>query len=147
MKSKFKIFGGFGLIIGLFVFMIILLVVVISNPYENAQSEDLPLKFYLFWFFIAFAFLLYQILTRVNIISIKKYMLLYSNLFWQKKKVINLNKIDGYEYKVESATGGTYELITLKNNNKNLLKISSFYYSNFDEIKCLIQSKLKEIKT
>ena len=91
-------------------------------------------------------FTLHQILTRVNIIEIKNDILISTNILTRKKTEINLKEIDGYSSKYEMTPGFDYELITLKKENEDLLKISAFYFSNFNDIKKYLEAQLKEIR-
>ena len=145
MKSKFKIFGGYGLIIGLFLFLVIVMPIILLQPYIKKENGNLPLGFYIFWLVIIFIFVVYQLCTRVNKIEINGAKLVFTNIITRKKKKIQLNELDGFERKFESSTGGSHELITLKKSNISILKISSFYYLNFNEIKQLIEQKVNEI--
>jgi len=142
MKSKFKIFGGFGLLIVIILLLAFFIQIIITKP--NNYDTDLVAN--IFWIIIGAGFTLHQILTRVNIIEFKNNILIFTNILKRKKTEINLKKIDGYTSKFEMTRGFcNCELITLKKGDEDLLKISEFYYANFKEIKKYLQTRLKEI--
>ncbi len=141
MKSKFKIFSGFGLLIVIIILLTLFIQIIITKPHK--YDSDFVASF--FWMIIAACFTLHQILTRVNSLTINNDTLIYTNILTRKTKEIHLKEIDGYTRKFEMTPGFDYELITLRKENENLLKISSFYYSNFKEIKKYLEAQLKEI--
>ncbi|MFD1553643.1 hypothetical protein DNU06_17130 [Putridiphycobacter roseus] len=144
MKSKFKLFWV-GLSLAIIVFPAVLAVGIFIKPYNRHLNGDLPKEFYLVWMIIAFVFMLYLALTRINILHVDPKVIKTTNLISRKKQEIYFSSLDGYKSKMEWSHSGSHELITLKKDNKSVLKISSFYYSNFNEIKKILEDELKEI--
>ena len=139
MKSKFKLFGGFGALIVIIILLAVFIQIIITKPHKY----DTDFVAVIFWIIIGAGFTLHQILTRVNIIEIKNDILIFTNILTRKKTEINLKEIDGYTQKFEMSRGFDSELITLKKGDEDLLKISAFYYSNFKEIKKILRSSIK----
>ena len=145
IKSKYKIVGGFGIVVAVIVIFFAVIAIVLTQPYDQAENGGLPLGFFLFWIGVAIIFVLHQMLTRINKISIQGNRVLYTNVLWRRQNEISLDEIDGFKYKIEISRINSHELIILKKGEKKLLRISSFYYSNFNEMKVYFRSRLREL--
>lgn len=66
----------------------------------------------------------------------------FTNLFTRQQTVCSFNDFDGFIDTFQSARGGSYRVIYLVKNRKFIKKISSFYYSNLDEL----QNSIVDIK-
>ena len=58
----------------------------------------------------------------------------FTNLFTRQQTVSSFEDFDGFIDTFQLARGGTYRVIYLVKDRKFVRKISSFYYSNLDEL-------------
>ena len=61
------------------------------------------------------------------------------------KRICYYEHITGFKTLLEPALPTPYECITLMNGEKKLLRISQFYYSNYDEIKLLVTNTFQDL--
>jgi len=148
VRSKYKILGGFGLLIVLNFLMGILTLKLIFNSKVEVLSFD--------QIFISGDIIVYGIIFGLQILLLV--------LFWTQNKFIisEFNQItyvnpllpfikttktwDTYDYWVtvdESSRGGTYEALWLIKNNRIEDRFSSFYYSNYSKLKRNVEGKVK----
>jgi hypothetical protein len=58
----------------------------------------------------------------------------FKNLFTRQQTISSFDQFDGFIDTFQSSRGGTYRVIYLVKDRKFIRKISSFYYSNLDEL-------------
>ena len=66
----------------------------------------------------------------------------FTNLFTRQETVISFDDFDGFIDTFQSSKGGSYRVIYLVKDKKFIRKVSSFYYSNLDEL----QNSFADIK-
>jgi len=91
------------------------------------------------WIFVVvmlsfFVFTLYILLhdTQVIIVDIDK--ITYKNWLTRKTKQYAFKDLDGFITQNQGGHSGDYEVIFLTRGSKRFGKISSFYYSNYNEL-------------
>lgn len=62
-----------------------------------------------------------------------------------KSIVYDFNTLDGFIALFESAKGSVYESIFILKNGKRVGSVSSFYHSNFDQLKLILKDKLIDL--
>ena len=77
-----------------------------------------------------------QIWRDANIITIDTLSktITFSNFFTKKQRTFEFNSFDGFIDMVQSSKSGTYRVIYLVQDSRYVEKISSFYYSNLEEL-------------
>lgn len=146
IDSKFKIFGIFGLMLSVFLFIgicffIYVLVSVVFLGGHIIPRGTLP-SFGAVIFIFLFIILLIAIassLTRYPFaikIDQNKKTIFFKNVITQQKKLYNFNDFDYYldTLAYNSKTGESYKVIYLIQNKKAEKIITGFYYSNIDEL-------------
>ncbi|MBZ4033232.1 hypothetical protein K6T82_00515 [Flavobacterium sp. 17A] len=138
MKSKFKI-----LPILLISYLSVLPLLVVYFAYTSpVAGMVLPILFLLF---VAF-FWLTVIRTRAYRIEIDNQSITTKRYFGiGKAQIYNWNELDGFITLFESAKGGLTESIFILEKDKRVGSISSFYHSNFYELKTQLQNNLVDL--
>ena len=138
VQSKFKF-----LVIFLFLNITILppLVIYLSatSPVADMVLPFLLLLFVVFFWLTVFRTRAYKLEIDGDTIIVKRY-------FGAGKSVnYDLKALDGFITIVESAKGGVYESIFILQDGKRVGSISSFYHSNFDQLKSILKEKLIDL--
>ena len=99
----------------------------------------LLLLFVVFFWLTVFRTRAYKLEIDGDTIIVKRY-------FGAGKSVnYDLKALDGFITIVESAKGGVYESIFILQDGKRVGSISSFYHSNFDQLKSILKEKLIDL--
>ncbi|OJJ16048.1 hypothetical protein BKI52_35350 [marine bacterium AO1-C] len=138
MKSKFKIIGGAGLVLCLFMLCNVLIFLDFLNK-GKVNDED---AFYILGLAILDTYLIYEIVRNFNIITLEQESIKFKHIFLRTEKVYDFNELDGFVDEDQSSSGGVYNVLYIEKNGKRIKKISSFYYSNYKEIKQFLNNKL-----
>ncbi|UUC44725.1 hypothetical protein [Flavobacterium cerinum] len=89
-------------------------------------------------------FLFVVILRRVISVNLSDNEIVVKNILQSELK-IKFKDLDGFETTFETSKGGkSYEILYLIKDNKVLVHISEFHFSNYKEIKNKVRSKLKD---
>jgi hypothetical protein len=141
IKSTYKIFGGFGLLLVLTLVFSSLYFKIIEVQVENNidfetwlnSTNDIFLFSILsFWELVVLSLFM----TQNKFIIIENEEIIFINpLLPFIRKTRQSNEYDYFFTIVEQSRGGEYEAIWLIKNNKIKDRISSFYYSNYSELK------------
>ncbi|MGN6617204.1 MAG: hypothetical protein ACTHJ5_08490 [Ilyomonas sp.] len=141
IKSQNKTFG-FRLMLIMTLFMLALLLSAFSQTFAGFTIIKMSMptfKAQLFQFaFPMIGVLLFgsQAWRDANFITIdtsaKK--IIFSNIFIRRKRRYDFNYFDGFIDTFQRSRSGTYRVIYLVRDKKFIEKISSFYYSNLDEM-------------
>ncbi|MFV8334095.1 hypothetical protein [Flavobacterium sp. GSP14] len=134
-----------------FKFLVIFLVlnITILPPlviYLSATSPvaDMVLPFLLLLFVVFFCLIVFR--TRAYKLEIDGDTILVKRYFGAGKSVnYDLKTLDGFITIVESAKGGVYESIFILQDGKRVGSISSFYHSNFEQLKSILKEKLIDL--
>ncbi|MEN2413806.1 hypothetical protein [Flavobacterium mesophilum] len=138
MKSKFKIFP-----VLLISYLSILGLLVVYMAYTSpVAGMILPILMLLFVVF----FWLTVLRTRAFKIEIDKDRIIVKRYFGiGKSKVYHFNELEGFVTLLESAKGAITESVFIVKEGKRIGGISSFYHSNFDNMKMLLQKNLVDL--
>jgi hypothetical protein len=141
IKSTYKIFGGFGLLLVLTLVFSTLYFKVIETQFENNYDLETWLNSTNDIFFVS-------ILSLWELVFLSLFMSQNKFIIIDNEEVIFINpllpfirktrKSNEYDYFItvaEQSRGGEYEAIWLIKDNKIKDRISSFYYSNYYELK------------
>ena len=81
-----------------------------------------------------------QLWRDANIISIDTFgkTITFQNLFTKKKRLYDFNYFDGFIDMNQRSKSGTYRVVYLVRENRYIEKISSFYYSNLDDLQAAL---------
>jgi len=148
VKSKYKIWGGLTLLIFLnvlflpFSWMAIYLTCknLFTSNYEW-QGIDIGIPFLIILLQLIFLVLL---TTECKYMKVETDKITFINpIFPFLRKTIFFNEYDCKQIVEEYSSGGCYEALWLIKNRKLKVRISSFYYSNYSEIKNSIRIKDK----
>jgi len=141
IKSTYKIFGGFGLLLVLTILASTLYYKVIEAQFENNfdfetwlnNSNDIVLFSILSLWELVFLSLF---ITQNKFIIIENEEITFINpLLPFIRKTRQSNEYDYFITIFEQSRSGEYEAIWMIKNNKIKDRISSFYYSNYSELK------------
>ena len=138
MKSKFKIIGGTGLIF--FLLFFIPLTSIYTIIFKGLNPSE---YFFAFSIFIAFIFTLYETNRNLNRITFEHDKIVFKNIIFQNTSEIFYKELDGFIDQIQSGNGGSHEVIYLKKKGVKTKKISSFYHSNYLEMKKNLKKKVK----
>ena len=77
-----------------------------------------------------------QLWRDANVILIDSFTktITFQNLFTRKSRLYDFNYFDGFIDMNQSSKSGTYRVVYLVKEKKYIEKISSFYYSNLDDL-------------
>ncbi|OUD32742.1 hypothetical protein [Flavobacterium sp. FPG59] len=135
VQSKFKF-----LVIFLVFYITILppLVIYLSatSPVADMVLPVLFLLFVVFFWLTVLRTRAFKVEMDGNTVIIKRYFGLGKSIGY------DLKSLDGFITIVESAKGGVYESIFILKDGKRVGSISSFYHSNFEELKSILKEKL-----
>jgi len=141
IKSTYKIFGGFGLLLVLTLMCSSLYIKVIETQFENNydletwlnSTNDIFLVSILsFWEIVVLSLFM----TQNKFIIIENEEIIFINpLLPFIRKIRQSNEYDYFITIMEQSRGGEHEAIWLIKDNKIKDRISSFYYSNYSELK------------
>jgi hypothetical protein len=130
IKSKFISFG-FCLCVG----MIVIGIWFFLSSFSDARTVQ---QKYVLYGFVAFVFIFFGSMlwreAKIILIDCINKTITFTNLFTRVKTINSFDDFDGYIDCYQSAKGGSYRVIYLVKDKKFVKKISSFYYSNLDEI-------------
>ena len=90
--------------------------------------------------FILPVYTLGTLVRDVNFINICDNKITFQNLLGIKQE-IDFNELDGYITMMQFDKGGTFEVIYLVKHGKFIGKITSFLYSNYDDMKTHLDTK------
>ena len=81
-----------------------------------------------------------QLWRDANIISINTFAktITFQNLFTRKRRMYDFNYFDGFIDMNQSSRSGTYRVVYLVKEKRYIEKISSFYYSNLDDLEAAL---------
>lgn len=138
VQSKFKF-----LVIFLVFYITILppLVIYLSatSPVADMVLPVLFLLFVVFFWLTVLRTRAFKVEMDGNTVIIKRYFGLGKSIGY------DLKTLDGFITIVESAKGGVYESIFILKDGKRAGSISSFYHSNFEELKSILKEKLIDL--
>lgn len=138
VKSKFK----FWPILLISYFTILPLVAVYFSAKSIAAGMFLPVLFVLFIMF----FWLTVFRTRAFKVEIENDEIIIKRYFGVGRSVsYDFKTLDGFITLIESARGGVYESLFILKDGKRIGSISSFYHSNFEELKSVLKDKLMDM--
>ena len=140
VKSKYKLWGGLGLLIFLNVIWLPLFGAVVSTTLKQLPTPDYEwqgIDFGIPSFAILFQLIFLTLLTtECKYMKIEKDKITFINpIFPFLRKTKYWNEYDCKQTVDEYSSGGSYEALWLIKNGKLKVRISSFYYSNYDELK------------
>jgi len=138
VKSKFNFFA---ILIVSFITVLPFLVVYLSatSPVAGMILPLLLLLFIVFFWLTIFRTRGHKIVIEGNIIIVKRYFGI------GKSAAYDFNTLDGFIVIFESAKGSVYESVFILKNGKRIGSISSFYHSNFDQLKSILNDKLIDL--
>lgn len=143
IKSKFSYRTYFYVVVTIVTFI---LPITLFIDRVEAFGSDYNLKFlyiaFLMWF--ACFWLVSGTIKGVVSINFDDEVILIKNIFLIEKQS-RLKDFGGYETTFETSRGGTYEVLYLMKNKKTLVHISEFHFSNYKELKSLIEKKLNNL--
>jgi len=138
IKSKFKFWS----ILLVSYLTILPLVVVYFSAMSPMAGMFLSIVFLLFIVF----FWLTVFRTRAFKVEIENDTIIIKRYFGAGKSIsYDFNALDGFITLIESARGGVYESLFILKDGKRIGSISSFYHSNFDELKSVLNKKLTDL--
>lgn len=138
IKSKFNFFAIF---IICWITIIPFLVVYLSATSRVAGMlwPVLFVAFIIFFWLTVFRTRAYKVEIEDDSVIVKRY-------FGAGKSVVyDFTTLDGFITLIESAKGGVYESLFILKNGKRIGSISSFYHSNFEELKSILSDKLNDM--
>lgn len=140
VKSKYKIFGGLILLIFLNAILLPLSWMVIFTTCKHLLTPDYEwqgIDFGIPGFIILLQLILLTLLmTDCKYIKVEKDKITFINpIFPFLRKTRYWNEYDYIQTVEEYSAGRFYEALWLIKNRKLKVRISSFYYSNYDELK------------
>ena len=148
VSSKYKIFGGFSLLIALngLIGLISYKLLCDSNisidtvDFTSDRNEIFP-----YLFILGLQSLLLVLFATQNryIIAGKTKITFINPLLPFMRHTCNWTDYDGYVTVKEQSRGSTHEAVWLIKNNKIKDRFSSFYYSNYESLKSEVQVKYK----
>ncbi|MFQ6601988.1 hypothetical protein [Flavobacterium sp. C3NV] len=138
IKSKFKLWP----ILLVSYLTILPLGVVYFSAMSPVAGMFLPILFLLFIVFFwltVFRTRAYKVEMDGNTLIVKRYFGL------GKSTAYNFNALDGFITLFESAKGTVHESVFILEKGKRIGSISSFYHSNFDQLKSILKDKLIDL--
>lgn len=139
IKSKFKIFGGFGVIMFISLALTFCAILYLNLVWEEDPGEDVTI----FWLIIcAWLLALLWLGSQTRRIKVYQDRIIFYNLFFPFLR--KTKYFDDYDYQItiqESSQYNSYDAIWLVENQRLQRRISSFYYKNYMEIKGAIKVK------
>ncbi|MFB3387830.1 hypothetical protein [Flavobacterium sp. LAR06] len=138
VKSKFNFLAIF-----LISFITVLpLLVVYLAAISSETSMILP--FMLLGFIVFFWLTVFR--TRAHKVEIDGNTIIVKHYFGVgKSESYDFSTLDGFIILFESAKGSVYESLFILKNGKRVGSISSFYHSNFDQLKSILKDKLIDL--
>lgn len=148
LKSKYKISGGFGLLILLNLGSASIVYVIVQKLIENSHKFNIWNEngtMYLIIFCLIFEGTFFALfVTQGKYIVIENESIRFVNpLFPFIKRTEKWSNYDYYYTVLESSRSGSYEAIWLIRNGKLKDRISSFYYTNYLHLKSEIKQEYK----
>jgi hypothetical protein len=138
IASKFKLLA---VLIASFITVLPPLVICLSYASPEA-GLILPILFLLFVIF----FWLTVFRTRAHKLTIDDKNIIVNKYFGLgKSKMYDISKLDGFVTTFESGKLGVSEFLFILENGKRVACISSFYQSNFDELKEILKRKIPDL--
>ena len=85
-----------------------------------------------------------ELRTKVLRLNIDENEVLSSNYFGLgNTKKFSFDQLEGYKVSLVPAYIGTYECLYLMAKNKKVVKISAYYYRNYNDLKKIVEKNLK----
>lgn len=138
IRSKFK---SLPIFIATFLTVLPLLVIYLSftSPEAGMLLPILLLLFVIFCWLTLFR-------TRAHKLTIDDRYIIVSRYFGLgKSKVYEINSLDGFIILFEVGKQGISEFLFILENGKRVASISTFYQSNFDELKQVLREKIRDL--
>ena len=140
-KSQFKTFG-FWLMLIMTAFMTLLIISAFSQTFLDFKIIKMSMpttKAKIFQFVLpSIGVMLFgsQLWRDANVITVDTFAktITFQNLFTRKMRSYDFNYFDGFIDMNQSSKSGTYRVVYLVKDRKYVEKISSFYYSNLDDL-------------
>lgn len=140
-KSQFKTFG-FWLMLIMTLLMTLLLISAFSQTFLDFKIIKMSMpttEAKIFQFVLpTLGGLLFgsQLWRDANIIMVDTFAktITFQNLFTRKARLYDFNYFDGFIDMNQSSESGTYRVVYLVKEKRYIEKISSFYYSNLDDL-------------
>jgi hypothetical protein len=138
VNSKFKILPIF---LASYLTVLPIMVVYLSaiSPVAGLSLPIVFLLFVIFFWLTVFRTRAYKVEMDGNTIIVKRYFGL------GKSTTYNFHELDGFITLFESAKGAVHESVFILKNKKRIGSISSFYHSNFDQLKSILKDKLIDL--
>lgn len=143
MKSKFTFISVFSVSLIMLVCIAFFIAMLIFSflqiiPFTLFLIFLLPISFMITWLFWGeFRTKLITAELGIDYISIKK----FGGLGKEEKYFYN--EFDGFKISVLPAANNAYEYLYIIKGNNKIIKLSSFYHKNYNDLKTEIKSKLK----
>jgi uncharacterized membrane protein len=138
VQSKFKFLVIF-LVLNITILPPLVIYLSATSPVADMVLPFLLLLFVVFFWLTVFRTRAYKLEIDGDTIIVKRY-------FGAGKSVnYDLKTLDGFITIVESAKGGVYESIFILQDGKRVGSISSFYHSNFEQLKSILKEKLIDL--
>ncbi|RYJ51585.1 hypothetical protein DR871_010340 [Flavobacterium petrolei] len=138
VQSKFKFIVIF-LVLNITILPLLCIYFAATSPVAGMVLPFLFLLFVVFFWLAVFR-------TRANKVEIDGNTIIVKRYFGAGRSVgYDLKTLDGFITTVESAKGGVYESIFILKNGKRVGSISSFYHSNFEQLKSILKEKLIDL--
>lgn len=146
VNSKYKFFGGFGFMIGLKLLGLFVILNLLANPRSNLDIiEIINNKNSLFGFILLIGLItliFIQFITQCKLIKVDiNGITLINPLFHNLRNTKQWTDFDYFILVEEATENDTYEAIWLVKDGKIKVRISSFYYSNYIDLKKQIKLK------
>lgn len=138
VKSKFNFFAI--LIVSVLTILPFLVVYLsATSPVAGMILPLLLLVFIIFFWLTVFRTRAYKVEIDGNTIIVKRYFGV------GRSESYDFSTLDGFITLFESAKGSVYESLFILKNGKRVGSISSFYHSNFDQLKSILKDKLIDL--
>lgn len=146
IDSKYKFFGGYGLMLGMNILIPFMIFQIITNPDNQADFiEQLSNKNSFIGFLLVIGLSLFFIrmfFTQCRLIKINEYGITFINpIFRSIQKTTLWADFDYYILVEEASKYDTYEAVWLMKDGKIKGRFSSYYYSNYFDLKKHIKLK------
>lgn len=138
VNSKFKILPIF-LASYITVLPLLLIYLCATSPVAGMTLPIVFLFFIVFFWLTVFRTRAFKVETDINTIIVKRY------FGMGKSTIYNFNELEGFITLFESAKGTIHESVFILKNGKRIGSISSFYHSNFDQLKSILKDKLIDL--
>lgn len=138
VKSKFNFFS---ILIVSYITVLPLLVIYLSatSPVAGMTLPFLLLVFVLFFWLTVFRTRAYKFEIEGDTIIVKRY------FGAGRSAAYDFNTLDGFITLFESGKGVVSESLFILNNGKRVGSVSSFYHSNFDQLKSILKDNLIDL--